>query len=352
MEIFVKPFVVTAVLTLCAALALPAQAQEPAQKAVTVASFNICKVSCAGAPSWEVRRDRVSRVIGESGASIVGLQESTNNSVANAKTQALDVAQLASAHGYAVPVVESSANQCQRPRDENGQLAGPNPCDNTTQLLYKTSDFSQTASVFGSAMAGTYQLGNLVAGQDPDSAKRSVQWAYLQNNVTGKNLLAIALHTDNDKSDVSETSREIIGEGLDEWVAQKNAETRMGGVPAVLLADLNSFDKRQPNGVQQRLRKNGWVDSFEAPTKKNIQYSTINYSDNLETQAFPPKPIKWEKTKSNPEGAATRIDYIFLLGKKAKAHYYEVVIYLDKKGKFVPEYQASDHQMVKASVTV
>ena len=83
--------------------------------------------------------------------------------------------------------------------------------------------------------------------------------------------MAIALHTDNDKSDVSETSREIIGEGLDEWVAQKNAETRMGGVPAVLLADLNSFDKRQPNGVQQRPRTNGRVDSFEDPTQQNSQ---------------------------------------------------------------------------------
>jgi endonuclease/exonuclease/phosphatase family metal-dependent hydrolase len=334
-------------------LSAPAQAQEPPQESVTFASFNICKVNCAApAPPWEVRRDRVSRVIGESGASIIGLQESTNNKVDNAKTQALDVAQLVAAHGYVVPVVESRENQCQRPRDEYGQLAGPNPCDNTTQLLYKATDFSQTHSVNGSAMAGTYQLGNLVAGQDPSSAKRSVQWAYLRSNTTGKDLLAISLHTDNDKSDVSERSREIIGEGLDEWVAQKNQETGMVGVPAVLMTDLNSFDKRQPNGVQQRLRNNGWVDSFNAPTKKNIQYSTINYSKYLDVQGFPAKPYKFKKTKNNPLGAATRIDYVFVLSANASALEYEVVIYLDNKGNFIPDYQASDHQMVKAKVTL
>lgn len=334
-------------------LTAPAQAQEAPQETVTVASFNICKVNCADpAPPWEVRRDRVSRVIGESGASIIGLQESTNNKVANAKTQALDVEQLVAAHGYAVPAVESRENQCQRPRDEYGQLSGPNPCDNTTQLLYKATDFSQTPSVNGSAMAGTYQLGNLVAGQDPSSAKRSVQWAYLRSNTTGKDLLAISLHTDNDKSDVSERSREIIGEGLDEWIAQKNQETGMAGVPAVLMADLNSFDKRQPNGAQQRLRNNGWADSFSAPTKKNVQYSTINYSKYLDVQGFPAKPYKFKKTKNNPLGAATRIDYVFLLGENVGPIEYEVVIYLDKNGNFVPEYQASDHQMVKAKVVL
>ena len=60
---------------------------RPAAAAGTLvfASWNVCKVGCAApAPSWEIRRDRVARVIAESGADVIGLQEATNNPTATA----------------------------------------------------------------------------------------------------------------------------------------------------------------------------------------------------------------------------------------------------------------------------
>ena len=42
----------------------------------------------------------------------------------------------------------------------------------------------------------------------------------------------------------------------------------MSGTPVILMADLNSYAKRQPNGVQKVLADAGWTDAgATAPTK-------------------------------------------------------------------------------------
>ena len=56
---------------------------QAGRKTLTFLSFNMCKAECDGpAPEWSVRRDRIARVISESGASVVGVQEATSNDVA------------------------------------------------------------------------------------------------------------------------------------------------------------------------------------------------------------------------------------------------------------------------------
>lgn len=345
-------------------VSVPAEAavKKPAKKpnvtrsitmsVLTFATFNVCKVNCAApAPSWDIRRDRVARVINESGADVVGLQEATNWATNFSKTQVDDIVNLTAPAGYALVSVKNEMNECRRPRDTRGELAGPSPCDNTAALLYRTSTVEQAASPHGIPTAGIIQAGSIIPGLDAESAKRSIMWAYLQGKNGTSPFLAISLHTDNQKTPEVENSRILLGQSMSGWVLAMNNLHGFPNAPSVLLADLNSYDKRQPNGMQTMLKNNGWVDTHKTESRRNIQYSSINYNPLLGTeQGFPAKPYAFQKTRKNPNGEATRIDYILTYGGGLKTLDYEVVIRLDSNGMFIPEYQASDHQMVRAVI--
>lgn len=165
--------------------------------------------------------------------------------------------------------------------------------------------------------------------------------------------LAVSLHVSNSKNPVAENDRVILGNNLTAWGLNKTATLGYSDAPMILMADLNSYQARQPNGVQKILENNNWVDAFTAKIKKNPHYSTVNYSqDSPNRSGFPNKPKKFKKTKKNPEGHGTRIDYIFGYGARVKFLEYETVLFIDNKGFFIPNYQGSDHQMVKAVVAL
>jgi len=334
------------------AVAPAVEPASPAQPAtLTFASFNICKVNCgdeAGFP-WSLRRERVARVIATSDADVIGLQEATNNSTKWAKRQVDDVEQLIAPAGYEKVSFPLSVNACRRPRSSSGKLAGPSPCDNTSALFYRSSTIQQATLPSGGASAGIVQLGDIAPGQDARSASRSVMWSYLQPRSGGTPFLAIALHTDSAKDDVAEASRVAVGRGLTGWVAAMNNLAGLPGAPAVLMADLNSFAKRQPQGAQRQLTDTGWVDAFSAPQRANVRYSTVNHSATYGLTGFPSAPRVQKITKRNPLGEAPRIDYVMGLG--AAPVSYETVMHLTGRA-FNPDFQASDHQMVKAVMTL
>lgn len=330
-------------------VAIPSAQAAPAN--LVFATFNVCKVACAPpAPSWDIRRTRVAQVIAESGADVLGVQEATNNAVTSGRTQWEDIQDLTAPLGYVAPTFPIEANECRRPRDAAGQLAGPSPCDNTSGLLFRSSTVRQAASPNGLPTAGIAQQGS-IAAMDAQSAKRSVMWAYLEGANGAGPFLAISLHTDSAKTPDVEASRVALGNALAGWGQAMNNAHGFPGAPVVLLADLNSYAKRQPNGVQTVLVRNGWLDAFDAPTRRNISYSTINYNPQLaDGFGFPVKPYVFRKSKRNKLGAATRIDYIMAFGPGVKVLDYEVVIRLNKDGSFNQAYQASDHQMVRATL--
>ena len=316
-------------------------------------SFNVCKVACAPpAPSWDVRRDRVARVIAETGVDVVGLQEATNNATTTAKTQAEDIANVTAPAGYRTVTYPIEANECRRPRDSAGQLAGTSPCDNTAMLLFKDATVDQVALPGGQPSAGILLTSSIAPGVDPQSGMRSVAWAYLQGaNGTGP-FLAVSIHADNAKTPESEASRVALAAALDGWSQAWNAAHGMTGAPVVLMADLNSYAKRQPNGAQRVLVDGGWTDAATAPTRRNVQFSTINYNPLLgvSEQGFPSKPYEFRASRKNPVLDATRIDYVMARGAGITPLDYEVVIRLNADGTFSPDYQASDHQMVRATL--
>lgn len=330
---------------------LPAQVQAPS---LVFASYNVCKTACAApAPPWEVRRDRVARTIVESGVDVVGLQEVTHHPTSAAKTQYLDLVSLLRPHGF-VPVAYTTASDSCRWTAER-----PHPCTHTTGLVYRAATVRQVVMPDGRASAGTVPMADISPALTADAAARKVVWAYLEGVPGGADaeigpFLALVVHTSTLKDPASEASRVAFGRALDGWIQAHNEANGMLGVPVVLMADLNSYRRRQPQGVQQVLVDAGWIDAAGAPVQRNTQYSTINVNPLLDLgeQGFPARPYVFRVTRLHPQIDATRIDYIMARGNGVSVLDYEVVMHLQADGSFDPAYQGSDHQLIRATIAL
>ena len=315
-----------AVVTTLLGLGAPTATAAPAPT-LTFAAWNVCKLDCPSpAPSWNVRRDRVQRVIATSGADVVAINEATNNRIGS-RTQWDDIRALVSDSGYSSPVIED--DRCTR-----------TDCDNTARLLFKRSSVAQLD--FGQSVpsAGSWPIGDIAPAIGAYPA-RQVTWAYLKGRDGAGAFLAISAHLTNDKSSSGEQHRVAFGRALTSWAASMNAQRGLDGAPVVLMGDLNSFDARQPKGVQRVLRGAGWKDAHSAPKRRNIDIHTVNYD--ISTAGWPAKPIR------NASGVASRIDYILYRG-PVRARSYEVVVRLLPNGRFDPAFQGSDHNMVRTTL--
>jgi endonuclease/exonuclease/phosphatase family metal-dependent hydrolase len=285
-----------AVTALLAGLALQAPAEAATRSgspALVFASYNVCKTDCAApAPSWDIRRDRVARTIVESSVDVVGLQEATHWPTSNAKTQFLDIQNLTAPYGFKSPEYTNDSDECR------WTAANPRPCTHTTGMLFNTKTVQQMTTPNGTPSAGTMPMSRIAAGLTADAAPRKVVWAYLKGLNGAGPFLALSVHVSTLKDPANEASRIAFGASLDAWVQALNDAHGMSGVPVILMADLNSYRKRQPQGVQTTLTNAGWADAANAPVKRNVQYSTINYNPLLlAEQGFPKKPYKFKTSR-------------------------------------------------------
>jgi endonuclease/exonuclease/phosphatase family metal-dependent hydrolase len=300
----------------------PAEAAEA--PTLTFATWNICKLDCPGAaPSWDVRRERVARVIGASGADVISINEATNNQ-SGYGTQWEDVQHLAARKGYAAPTIDD--DRCQR------------QCDHTARLLFRTSTAAQLDLGRRATTAGSWPIREIAPAVSAYPL-RQVSWAYLVGTKGGGVFLAVSAHLTNDKSAAGERDRVAFGRAVSSWAARMNAERGLTGAPVILMGDLNSFDERQPRGVQRVLRAAGWTDAHTAPSRRNIDVHTMNYLEG----GWPARPV------TSAGRPANRLDYIFLRG-PVQPRSYEVVTHVDRRGRFKVDYQASDHNMVRATI--
>lgn len=313
------------------------------------ASYNVCKVDCeAPAPSWDVRRDRVARTIIESSVDVVGLQEVTHWPTSQAKTQFIDLQSLIAPYGFAAVEFTKDSDECR------WTAANPHPCTHTTGLVYQTRTVEQFTTPNGTPSAGTLPMARVGGVLTADAASRKITWAYLRGRNGAGPFLALSIHTSTFKDAANEAARVSFGQSLDAWIEAHNAAHGLSGTPVVLLADLNSYARRQPQGVQKVLTDLGWVDAATAPVRRNIQYSTINVNPRLPAnqQGFPTTPYVFKTSRSRPVLDATRIDYIMAKGEGVAVLDYEVVMRLRPNGSFDPAFQGSDHQMVRATIAL
>lgn len=173
-------FIVVVGLGLVAPLSPNSSAQTQPNQNITVASWNICKPTCSDlGPSWEERKTRLVNTFTYANADLLGLQEVTNNATSTHPTQVADVTAMLAPLGYSYPVFDNNSNDCRRPRDENNQLAGPSPCENTAAIFYKTDRLQQVN--LEADTAGITMISKIAPVNLPESGNRSVAWALLQD---------------------------------------------------------------------------------------------------------------------------------------------------------------------------
>ena len=325
-------------------LSSPAQSVQrkevPPTNSLTFVSFNVCLVNCQlPAPSWDIRRARVAKVINESGGSIIGLQEATNIAVPQAKTQWQDIQNLTTPAGYTAVTVTTAADDCAWRKHLH--------CVNGPHILYKPSEVQQTTTPNGSPNAGITMLKAINPNLDDTSGRRAVSWAYFKAPATGP-FLVVSMHLPTEKDPLREQARVAVATNMGAWVDAMNITHGFPiTTPTVLLADLNSYDARQPIGAQRILTNTGWSDAFTSLSRRNIQYPTINHQPQNENpwHGFPPQPYRYRS------GIATRIDYIMLRGPVVAVDY-ETMLWLNTNYAFNPDYQASDHQPIRAVIVL
>jgi endonuclease/exonuclease/phosphatase family metal-dependent hydrolase len=296
---------------------------------VVVATWNVCKLACsAPAPSWDVRRDRVARVIEASGADVIGVQEATDQPY-RGQTQWADLRSLVAPAGYAEPRIQ----------DDQCRLRG---CTHTARLLIRTSTI-RPARLTRLPAAGYARVVDIAPSSALDPL-RQVAWAYLQPVAGGGPFLALSVHLTNVETAAGEADRVAFGRAVTAWADGMNAARGLSSAPVVLVGDLNSFAARQPQGVQRVLADAGWRDAISAPHRTNADINSVNYSDAYRT-GWPSGPLR------NSSGRASRIDYILMRGPIAPRRY-EVMAFLGPDGRYLPDYQGSDHQMVRARLVL
>ena len=314
----------------------PAAGERAAAPALTFVTYNVCKATCdAPAPPWSARRDRLVNVVRALGADVIGMQEATDLAVgARGRTQWTDIRRVVKPVGYAAPRIVPRNDTCER-RD----------CTHTARLLYRTATVVPVSLPDGTPAAGYAALRDIAPGVSATSAPREVAWAYLRGRDGAGPFLAVSMHLATEKDAQTEADRVAVARSLGPWADALGARLGMGVVPVVLMADLNSFDRRQPAGAQAVLRATGWSDAWHAPRRANIGINSTNYSPTSRT-GWPSHPLR------NRSGVASRVDYVMYRGADVRALSYKVMVWLGSGGEFLDAFRASDHNPVRARLVI
>lgn len=302
----------------------PPPASAAPVSSLTFATWNVCKIACPSpAPTWSVRRDRVARVINESGADVIAVSEATEWPF-RSRTQWQDLQRITAPGGYSSPVIQ---------RDRCRRLG----CTYGSRLLIRASSVQQV-DLGPRATAGYVRVDDIAPGIAYD-ADRQVAWAILRGTDGTGPFLAMSVHLTNLETPAGERHRTEFGRMATSWAEHLTASRGLAGAPIVLMGDLNSIDSRQPLGVQQILRDAGWRDAMEAPVRTNVDVNSINRN--------PGNPGGWPRAPiRKPRGPASRVDYIMTRG-PVRALAYEVVVHVTPDGSFDRDYQGSDHLMLR-----
>ena len=304
----------------------PAASAAPGPQ-LTFATYNVCNIECdAPAPTWDVRRDRVARTIASSGADVLSLNEASDQPFGSIN-QWQDIQNFTAPLGYTAPSIQ----------DDRCKSLG---CTHTARLMFKTATVQQVG-FNGQTSAGFWRVKD-IAPSAPVDGDRQVAWAYLQGgNGTGP-FLAVSVHLSTQKTSAAEQHRLAFGRAATAWAEGMNAARGLAAAPIVLMGDFNSYDFRQPRGVQRVLRDAGWTDAISAPKRVHVRINSINYTT-TQRSGWPSRPIynKWR--------LAARIDYIMMRG-AVRPLTYAVVVHVNKDGSFDRAFQGSDHLMVRSRV--
>ena len=305
----------------------------PTGTRLRVASYNVNSVSASAAlpgHTWRDRRGRVAAAIAHSGASVVATAEATT---ADAGL------------GYGVRQWEDLRNLLGTPAYGGYSIANTitstttGGAPNTTvgaHLFYKPAVVTREAGAFVSPRR---ELG---LSWPSTLADRYFSWARFRVNATGAQFYAVSVHLPANAGTTSYASlraKEIAA--IDTYMS-----ARAGGLPVLLMGDLNSSFAETPQGPDAVLVGRGYYDTSAAATRYYPRVSTANQTnqvDNLAVPGYPTRPYVYRY-------AAPRIDYIFVKNAPGSWRYANQLVLVD--GRFDPRYQGSDHNLQWAEIGI
>ena len=327
-----RTFAIASTATVAAGLlvAAPSHGQpvDQPRTQITVATYNVCKVSCMGGRfTWAKRRKAVARTVAAADPAVLAVQEAPTLPW-RGTTQWADLTRVLSQRGY-------------RPTStKDGCTSG---CTRGAHLYFDPD----RVRLFRAQQraAGMESQRRLSGAQWGGIQDRNLSWAYLQDIASGGVFLAVSLHLPNEKTSQGEWVRKRTAAGVAAFTRQLNARRGLTGIPVIVMGDLNSYASRQPQGAQQVFYDGGFVDAFETPERTNAHFPTANYT--LATRhwnGFPPSPFRYS-------GWASRIDYVLGAG-GVRPRSYEVFLKLRADGRFNNRFRGSDHNLVRAGLSM
>ncbi len=327
-----RTLLIAAVTTVAAgALVAPpvhAEPVDPPRASLSVATYNVCKVSCMGGRfTWATRRKAIARTVAAADPAVLAVQEAPTLPW-RGTTQWADLTRVLSGRGYRPT---STRDGCSSGCTRGAHLY----FDPDRVRLYRTQH----------RPTGMESQRRLSGAQWGGIQDRNLSWAYLQDIASGAVFLAVSLHLPNEKTTQGEWLRKRTAAGVVAFTRQLNARRGLAGTPVIVMGDLNSYASRQPQGAQQILYDGGFVDAFDADQRTNAHYPTANYTPaTRHWNGFPPSPFRYS-------GWASRIDYI-LASEGVRPRSYEVFLKLRANGRFNNRYRGSDHNLVRAELSL
>jgi endonuclease/exonuclease/phosphatase family metal-dependent hydrolase len=310
-----------------------AGATTPTGTRLRVATWNVNSVAATAnltGQTWRDRRTRVAAGIAYSNAAVVGTAELTTaeTGAGYGLRQWEDLRNLLATPtygGYAIANSVTSATTGGAPATTVG-----------AHLFYKPSVVTREAGAF---VSPKHALGLSWPATLTD---RYFSWARFRVNATGARFYAVAVHLPANSGSTSYAAlRAKEAAAIDAYMT-----ARAGGLPILLMGDLNSSFAETPQGPDTVLVGRGYYDTSSAVKRAHPRVSTANLTnqvDNLGVRGYPTRPYVYRY-------AAPRIDYIFVKNAPGAWRYNNQLVLTD--GRFDPRYRGSDHNLQWAEIGI
>lgn len=316
-----------------------AAAKPVATRAITtatVATYNICRPSaCTGVP-YSRRFAAAVRTIAAAKPGILAVQE-----IDDYDGTMLKLVAALRPLGYEPAVTPLEVPKYPRNRTPIGCTPY---CGN--HLFYRTDSFAPVTDEQGAPRSGYVPMTRVTpAGTWSQVKDRPFAYALLRNQATGGQVLATSVHLPQRSAGASaafqaasDTARTRAAVGIAQWSQAYLAAAGTPTAATAIMGDFNSYQRRWPNGPQGQLQRLGYRNAEQALRVVNPRYATVNLTA-PGTAGIPRKPVVYAN-------GGPRIDSI-MVRNVAQVDRHEVVVHLNRAGRFLPRYLGSDHNLVR-----
>ncbi|WP_029068354.1 endonuclease/exonuclease/phosphatase family protein [Jonesia quinghaiensis] len=293
---------------------------------LTVASYNITGAGTGGEEKpWAKRRTAVAQEVVNSKAGIVAVQEALTKKTSK-KSKTGQINQFLSSVRSVQRKKDRSVNW-KMVRTTRYVRPGINGGNDGARILYDANRYKLISTCKQTTKKKKYSTSCAIKLPriGIDRYQRYAAIAQFKDRKTGKRFWFVSAHLEHrwgakyDKNRAAQMAT----------ILKRIDKVNSAGRPVILAGDLNSSTKRTQNfSTLNKVYSAGFIDTATAPRRTGLNYNTYN---------------NWRTQKADSSGYATRIDFVFARG---------AAVYASSYSNRVNGYRASDHNLVKATVSI